>query len=195
MAENGYYGVQTKNRFEILQERENDNRHLANHMDISRQDFINSCSDDKLKHIFDELRFIRNEQVGCSRGILTLQQIITNMDAKVGQVIQTTNEQTEFLKALAYKSIDIEARSRRNNLIFRGNAENPGENCTDIISNFLENRLDIDSRDVNIGRARRLGARTQTHRIQSRPIIVNIQDYRDTEYVMGRARWLKNLPF
>ena len=43
---------------------------------------------------------------------------------KVSEVIITTNRHTEMLKMLAYKSIDIEARSHRNNLIFLGLVEN-----------------------------------------------------------------------
>ena len=46
------------------------------------------------------------------------------MSDKIGEVIEVTNRNTSVLKTLAYKSIDIESRSCRNNLIFWGLSEN-----------------------------------------------------------------------
>ncbi|WAR11517.1 hypothetical protein MAR_025697 [Mya arenaria] len=101
---------------------------------------------------------------------------------KLNQVIKVANSQTDFMKTLAYKSIDLEARSRRNNLIFSGFAENAGENCTSIIRDFLHNRLSIDSGHIYIPRAHR-------------PIIVNLRDYGVIELVMANVRSLKGSPF
>ena len=42
----------------------------------SRSKFENSSLDNKMVHLFDELRFIRNEQVHCSRGMVHFQQNI-----------------------------------------------------------------------------------------------------------------------
>ena len=47
------------------------------------------------------------------------------------------NGHEQFLKLLAYKSIDNEARSRRRNLLFHGLAENKGEDCSAKLSDFL----------------------------------------------------------
>ncbi|KAH3794779.1 hypothetical protein DPMN_148317 [Dreissena polymorpha] len=93
---------------------------------VSRQDFAQSSLDNKMVHMFDELRFIRNEQVNCSRKLSRLHDTVANVTDKFCQVVSTTNAQTRFLKTLAYKSIDMEARARRNNLIFRGFIENYG---------------------------------------------------------------------
>jgi hypothetical protein len=195
MTTNELYGVSVQNRFEFLQERESENLKMDRSSDITRQNFVESSYDDKLIHIFDELRFVRNEQAESCRGIMALHRSVENIGIKVNQVIDNTNNQTEFMKTLAYKSIDIEARSRRNNLIFRGIVENVGENCPNIIRNFLENNLDIDSRDVYISRAHRIGAKDRMKRYQSRPIVVNFRDYCDTEYILSKAKLLKDTPF
>ena len=131
--------------------------------------------------MFDELRNIRNEQIGCSRGIFILQQTMIGLDMKVGQVIDVTNAQTELLKTLAFRSINIEARSRRNNLIFRGLPEKIGENCFDLIFELEDRNLDMNTNDFYISRAQRLGAKNPNKQIQSRPVIVCFRDYCDTE--------------
>ena len=85
------------------------------------------------------------------------------------------------IKLLEYKSIDLEARSRRNNLIFRGHPENvENDDCVSIIRNLLDMNLNLDP-NVCIQRAHRLGAINRRNRArggrpdraQPRPIIVN----------------------
>jgi len=190
------FSVPTQNRFEILQGREESSSKLTmDNMNISRQDFIHSSMDNKLTYMFDELRVIRNEQVNCNRGLQMFEKTISGIDKTLGQVIQVTNTQTDFMKSLAYKSIDIEARSRRNNLIFRGFSENRGENCFQLIRDFLSNHLDMDPRDLYLARAHRLGRPDTTKQFQRRPIIVLFRDYDDIETIMGRVKMLKGTSF
>ena len=88
---------------------------------VARDSFVVSSMDQKMIIMLDELGFIREEQVICSRGVLDIQNLITAMHEKLGHVIQVTKNQTSLMMStLAYKSIDQEARSRRNTLIFRG---------------------------------------------------------------------------
>lgn len=184
-------GVSVRNRYEILQEKENN----MQSPDISRTDFMHSSVDNKLGYMFDELRSIRCEQVNCRRGMQDFQRNLANLNDKMGQIVNISNSQTEFLKSLAYKSIDLEARSRRNNLIFRGFIENRDENCSMIITDFLQNRLDISPRDVSIARAHRLGQRVLHKQFQNRPIIVNFSDFQDVELIMSKVTMLKGLKF
>jgi len=128
-------------------------------------------------HLFDEQRVMRSEQIMCAKEVIHLGNNFVNINNKLSQVINTTNSQTRFLKTLAYKSIDMEARTRRNNLIFRVFIENHGENCTQIIHNFLRNRMDIDPSSVYIARAHRLGQRNPQRQHQSRPIIAHFRDF------------------
>ncbi|KAH3698676.1 hypothetical protein DPMN_086222 [Dreissena polymorpha] len=156
---------------------------------LSRQDFIESTPDNKLLHMFDKLRYIRNEQSNCSKNLEEFQKSLIQVDQKIGQVITVTNSQTELLRAVAYKSID--ARSRRNNLIFRGITETREEDCFAVIADFLESKLDVNSRDVYMARAHRLGKRVQGKNFNKRPIIVNFRDYGDISYVMSKVSRLK----
>ena len=95
------------------------------------------------------------------------------MNEKLGEVIEVTNTQSNVLRTLAYRCIDLEARSRRNNLIFWGILENPGENCFQIIRDFIQHNLDLDSDSIYLARAHRLGPRKIGIRDPRRPIIVN----------------------
>ena len=148
---------------------------------VSRQDFDQSSLDNKMVHMFDELRFIRNKQVYCSRELTRLHDTVANVTDKLCQVVSTTNAQTIFLKTLAYKSIDMEARARRNNRICRGFIENYGKNCTQVLQDFLKNQLYIDSQFVYIARAHRLGQRNPRRQHNHRPIIANFRDFCDVE--------------
>lgn len=190
MEFNSDFQIPLRNRFECLDAREMD----TPTNEFSRQDFIGSSIDEKLIHMFDELRFIRTEQVSCSTNIVKFQKTLSQVNEKVGQVVNVTNSQTELTRALAYKSIDLEARSRRNNLILRGIVENRQENCFTLVRDFLESKLDMDASAIYINRAHRLGGRIQGRNFNKRPIIVNFRDYGDVEYIMERVFMLKNSP-
>ena len=117
------------------------------------------------------------------------------MNDKLCEVIEVTNKNTNVLKTLAYKSIDLEARSRRNNLLFWGLLENPNENCFHIIRDFISRHLDLDAGNMYLARAHRLGPRRIGHLNPKRPIIVNFRDFCDTELIMSRANLLRHTPF
>ena len=161
----------------------------------ARDIFTNSSSENKLNMIFNELQQIRLSQETANRGMRTFQNYYTSMNEKLGHVVDVTNTNTSVLKTLAYKSIDMEARSRRNNLIFWGFFETPNENCFSIIREFITDNLDLDPRRMYLTRAHRLGPREIGYRNPRRPIIVNFRDFCDTEMIMERAYMLKNTRF
>jgi len=166
-------------------------RELSSHSQyITREDFKKRSVDDKLVIVFDEIRSTRNEQ---DSGFGKFEKSVTRVEEKLTKVIEATNAQNELLKTLAYKSIDLEARSRRNNVIFRGFYEYQGENCFHIVRNFLADQLNLDP-NVYISRAHRLGPRHHTA-TKPRPIIVNFRDYCDAEEIMSRAYMLKNTSY
>ena len=101
-----------------------------------------------------------------------------------------------MLKTLAYiKSIDIEAGSRRNNLIFWGLLENRDEKCFALIRQFIKNELDLDANKMYLARAHRLGPVKVGFGLRKRPLIVNFRDYCDTEAIMRNAHLLRRTPF
>ena len=156
---------------------------------------INSSSDDKLNFICNELRVIRSGQNQMNRNMSTFQQSFRLVNDKLCEVIEVTNKNTNVLKTLAYKSIDLEARSRRNNLVFWGLLENHHENCFAIIRDLIHRHMDIDAGRMYIARAHRLGPRKIGQRSPKRPIIVNFRDFCDTETIMSKAHMFKNTPF
>jgi len=194
---NGDFELPVQNRFEVLSAQESRSECGNNNTTVTRQTFASSNLDDKLLCLFDELRFMRNEQVICGRNMQQMHCAMYEMNDKMGQVTETTNAQTEFLKTLAYKSVDMEARSRRNNVIFRGLSENYGENCVQIITDFLQNHLDFDPHHIYIARAHRLGPKRQDQgrRFHNRPLIANFRDFDIVETIMNRARRLRGTSF
>ena len=74
---------------------------------------------------------------------------------KINGISLVTNQQSALLKSLAYKSIDIEARNWRINLLFRGIKETRNENCLVLVMEFfLVHTLQIDM-GIKITRAHR----------------------------------------
>ena len=161
----------------------------------SRDIFLHSSSENKLNMIYNELQEIRVSQETTNKGMKTFQNCFVSMNEKLGQVVDVTNTNTSVLKTLAYKSIDLEARSRRNNLIFWGFVEIPNENCFAIIRGFIADRLDLDPQSIYLSRAHRLGPRRIGSSNPRRPIIVNFRDFCDTQMIMDRVHMLRNTPY
>ena len=205
MWENSGYEVPTKNRF--LADRVSEMTRAGFQMagkcqrtntgsdSEQRSSFVLSSVEDKLSIIFDELVCIRSNQEESYQGMLSFQNCFKSIGEKVSEVIKTTNRNTDMLKTLAYKSIEIEARTRRNNLIFWGLVENCSENCFALIRQFIKNELDLDSDRMYLARAHRLKPFRTGPGLRERPIIVNFRDFCDTEAIMGNAYLLRGTPF
>ena len=85
--------------------------------------FSSLSIDDKLSHMFDKFNDLEQTNqavVNIARGMKQTCSQINHMNARM-------NGHEQFLKLIAYKSIDSEARSRRRNLIFHGLAEMKNE--------------------------------------------------------------------
>ena len=75
----------------------------------------------------------------------------------VKQLSESPQVNSRRIDLLAYKSIDIEARQRRNNLLFWGIPEVRNEDCLTVISEFLGDKVGLDADAITIQRARRIG--------------------------------------
>ena len=202
MAES-LYSVSTDNTYAVLGENNmardfqmnKRKRNNTEQSDSQITEFVNCSSEDKLNLIFHELRHIRENQEQTNNGMLNFQDNFLHMHQKLEQVVQVTNRNTDLLRTLAYKSIDQEARSRRNNLIFWGISENYDENCFSLIREFIKNHIDLDADRMYLARAHRLGQRKIGYRNPKRPIIVHFRDFCDVEDIMSRSYLLKNSQF
>ena len=117
--------------------------------------------------------------------VITLRTGVDNMSTVI-------RSQENRLKLLEYKSIDLEARGRRCNLIFHGLMETRRENCSALLIQFFEDQLNFDELPF-IERAHRLG-RFQPHK-GPRPIIAAFGSYSETERIMSSAHLLAGKRF
>ena len=85
-----------------------------------------------------ELKSIKTNK-GNTQKLLSLNtEYMKLLQTKVSEVVQVTNCQSELLKAVAYKSIDLKARSKRNNLLFFGFEEDGFQRVGTVIYEKLE---------------------------------------------------------
>ena len=160
---------------------------------MSRDNFRNLTTDEKLVTMFDAIT-----------NIGSLGSRVQKVESRV-TILESNNASHDArLRLLEYKSIDMEARSRRHNLIFRGHPENvENDDCEQIIRNFLGRNLELNP-NLYIQRAHRIGSLNRVRRshghggkitTQPRPIIVNFRDYEDVELILANAKKLKNTNF
>ena len=113
--------------------------------------------------------------------------------SRVDKVESVVRSYEDRIKLLEYKSIDLEARSRRNNLLFYQLAEVRNENCNGIVTQFLLDKFNIEIDESAICRAHRLGR--FKGKDKPRPIIVAFQEYILTERIVRQAHILKETKF
>lgn len=149
--------------------------------------FATLSLDDKLSIMFSKLEKLE-----------TNNQLLINMSSQLNHTATEVNSHSLYLKQLAYHSIDLEARSRRNNLIFYGMADVRGENTVDIMRQFLSDYFELDLYAMGFNRVHRLGSIAKARRVTQyprRPIIVAFLDYKDTETIMSMAKMLAGTRF
>ena len=150
-------------------------------------DFDTLSSDAKLSMILAKVSL--NE--GKVERIEHMLSSVVRKQKRISEIETVIRSHDDRLRMLEYKSLDVEARSRRNNLLIYGIAERRGENCVDRILGFLENDLGLETMDGTwIERAHRLGRYDKTK--ASRPIIVAFSSYRYIEIVMANVYKLKD---
>ena len=157
---------------------------------VTTTEFKAMSADDKLVTLFELMSSVGN----VNARVVSVENRVTTIDKQV-----TTN--AKRLKLLEYKSIDAEARNRRNNLIFRGIDETMNKDDDEPKRHVLEiirEHLKIDHTPV-IQRAHRLGTLKRRRRTPfgqrsptSRPIIVCFRDYKDVELILSYAYKLSN---
>ena len=148
-----------------------------NSMRLSMDKFKGLDNDNKLESIFECLQNIK----------FSNDNRLNNIEQSVRDLQDQSSDTQAQLKLLRYKSIDSEARSRRSNLIFRGIPEEVGEDSLAVLQRFIRDYLDIDTDEVYIHRAHRVGrlqtriGRGITPQQKHRPLIAAFRDFRDVE--------------
>ena len=168
---------------------------------VDNDSFMNLPGDEKLVCLFDSLNrnyekltSIEMTQKQCLNDNRNVNKGLAETNKKVENLEKNVDMYTQKLKMLSYRSLDIESRSRRNNVIFWGISERlQYHDCKQLIHNFMRDQLfrydrDFDPKEMCIERAHRLGSlRNDSYRDKpdpKRPIIVRFRDYNDTELVV-----------
>lgn len=164
-----------------------------NDNDLSIAQFKSLNIDNKLDTIFV-----------CLQEVKSTNQRLLKAERTVHEIRESTLENKARIDTLAYKSIDLEARQRRNNLIFWGIPEVRNEECMVVISDFLTERLELDPEAICIQRAHRIGRPLNLRRNiigravsnpKHRPLIALFRDYQDVELIISNAGKLKGTSF
>jgi len=144
------------------------------------RDYKKLSLDDKMLTMFTAINGIGDKVDRC-----------LSLNTKVNKLEEDLESQDSRILYLEYKALDLEARSRRNNLLIKGLPEVRDENCSQTVSEFLDTHLGIDTCPA-IPRVHRLG---KYKRDTTRPIIVNFLDFRDTEFIISKANKLAGTDF
>ena len=107
---------------------------------MSKDDFKKLSTDDKLASPYDMM---------CSLGSVNTR--VVDLEQDVQALFAWNADSDQRMKFLEYKTIGLEARSRRNNLIFRGHNELVNEDdSVSIIRTFLSDKLKLDPTPIHI---------------------------------------------
>ena len=109
------------------------------------------------------------------------------------EVIQTTKP--SWAKEIENKLVDLEDRSRRSNLRINGIKEGKNETweeCEEKVNCFLEEILDMDTSEIWIERAHRVGEKKTG---QERQIVVQFNSYKNKLDILRNCKKLKGTNF
>ena len=151
------------------------------------QNYDNLSTDEKLSLILSKVSLNENRVIQIQNKLDT----VLDLKRRVSSVECVVTSHANRLKLLEYRSLDIEARSRRHNLLFKGIAEDRRENCFDKVRRFIREELNIE-RDLYLERAHRLGKYIHG---KTRPIIVAFRDFYDIEKILGSAPNLRGTAY
>ena len=166
---------------------------------VSADAFLGLGTDGKLTVLFDMLCNMQTTQNKTSFEIKSINWNMASTREKADNVEKRVDIHERKLRMLSYKSIDLEARSRRNNLIFWGITERGNRQCDTLILSFMADEMRIDCAGMVIDRAHMLGPIRRSDNWgrsdQRRPIIVRFRDYRDVDLILDNAYKLRGSRF
>ena len=162
-----------------------------------------SKQEQKLQHIEKQIQDTAKLQTNTDKEINGVKKSIekeakntkqkfTEIEKKLAQMKELFDKTESEKKALKWKCIDNEAKSRRSNLLFFGIPEQSGEKCDAVLSTFFKEKLGL-TQPIVIQRAHRLGKPISRNMIgksanRPRPIIALFLDFQQREAVRTAAR-------
>ena len=159
----------------------------------------NQRLDNLSKEIADlkkSLEFTQEEAKGklstLNEKIFTMEKNLFSLKKDI-DIIQTTKPSSTI--DIENKVVDLEDRSRRNNLRINGIKEGKNktwEKCQERVNCFLEEKLDIDTSEIWIERAHRVGEKKNG---QERQIVVQFNSYKHKLDILRNCKKLKGTNF
>ena len=119
-----------------------------------------------------------------------MKEDLHKVTTKVGDMEIKIDEMENKVMKIHYTCLDIDARSRRQNIVIHGLDEVDGKDTWDIFQSFVSKELDMQTDGLYIHRVERFGKiRNQQGRpVRPRPIIVTFSSDRHQEMILQRAR-------
>ena len=149
---------------------------------VDNESFMNLPDDEKLVCLFESLNrnyeklsSIELNQKQCVNDSNTINKGLEKTNKRVDSLEKNVDMYSQKLRMLSYRSLDIESRSRRNNIVFWGITERRPYDCKLLIHNFMRDELfkhnpDFDPKVMCIERAHRLGSlKNDAYRNKSDP--------------------------
>lgn len=158
------------------------------------------CIYDQVNRNYDKISDVENKYELCKNDVTKVNKENKELDRRIRRMEELCEVQEWNIKVLSYKSVDGEARNMRNNIVIYGLTERLAHHsCRSLVLGFLKNELDIDTTEMCIERAHRMGLLTdEKYRGKfdpKRPMIIKFRDYADTETIMSKAYKLKGSRF
>ena len=153
--------------------------------------------DDMIGKLRDEIGILNTEV----KDLKETCGFLTNETSELKTAVDKTDKSIkQGLTDLTDKTVDLEDRSRRNNLVFFGFPENNNkdtqEDCDQLLTKILQDKNIIG--DLNDGsvfdRAHRLGPRRNDQE-RPRPIIVRVTFFKDKQHILKNANKFKGSQF
>ena len=107
------------------------------------------------------------------------------------------HETESTVEKVREKTVDLEDRSRRSNLVFfnfKESSREATENCEKMVEDLLKQLNIFGNEDIWFDRAHRLGKRKPEHETKPRPIIVKFSYYKQKERIIKSGYKFKNCP-
>ena len=136
-------------------------------------------NDARVTEVEQSNQFISNEFEETKKKITSASAEIKKLSIRCTDFEETVSKLETQNIILEEKCNDLESRSMRENLLFHGFDESNGEECEQVIKDFIANKLEIDT-IITLDRTHRLGRPKTTG---PRPIVAKFHEYKQRELV------------
>ncbi|XP_039296274.1 choline transporter-like 1 [Nilaparvata lugens] len=133
---------------------------------------------------FSEILDSKLSNVASKEDMKELSDKVSALERENSQLKEKLIRMEKVCEKTELKLIDLESRSRRNNLIFKGIQSIQGVDCATKVKNFCSNILGI-SEEIFVNRAHFLGKGTET-------VIAHFPKDEDIHKIFGNVKKLKN---